>query len=151
MAIDWLLSASHFLLVFSLIAILTAQSVLLKCGMTSSGLRLAANLDRGYGASAMLLLGVGFGRVFFGTKAASFYLSNPMFWTKMGLFATVAVLSIPPTVQLVQWTKQANVGRGFLPSDEQVSGIRRWLIAEAGVLVLIPFVAAAMARGYGLS
>ncbi|MDL1862345.1 DUF2214 family protein, partial [Betaproteobacteria bacterium PRO7] len=36
-----------------------------------------------------------------------------------------------------------------LPRDEQVRGVQRWLLAEALVLVVIPFLAAAMARGVG--
>lgn len=61
--IDLFLSVFHFLLVFTLVAILAAQSALIRPGISSSSLRLAANLDRAYGASAMLLLGVGFSRV----------------------------------------------------------------------------------------
>ena len=78
MTVDWLLSVLHFLLVFSVVAILTAQTVLLRGGLTSSDLRLAARLDRAYGLSAGLLIGAGFGRVFYGAKGASFYLANPV-------------------------------------------------------------------------
>ena len=52
MTIDFLLSALHFLLVFSLVAILAAQGAHLRRGMTSPNLRLAAKLDRGYGAGS---------------------------------------------------------------------------------------------------
>ena len=148
---DVLLSSFHFLLIFALVAILAAQYVLIRPGMTASGLRSAAHLDRIYGISAVLLLGVGFARVFWGTKGSPFYLSNPLFWTKIGLFMTVAVLSIPPTVQLIRWSKQAHVHTEFLPSDEQVRRIQWWLRAEVIVVMFIPFIAAAMARGIGLS
>ena len=43
----------------------------------------------------MVLLGAGFDRVFYGAKGASFYLSDPMFWAKIGLVVTVAALCIP--------------------------------------------------------
>ena len=99
----------------------------------------------------VLLLGVGVSRVYWGVKGSSSYLSNPFFWTKIGLFMTVAVLSIPPTLRLIRWSKQARSQTAFLPSDEQVRGLQRWLRAEALVLMFIPFVAAAMARGMGLS
>lgn len=79
---DLLLSAFHFLLVFALVAILAAQNVLIRPGLTASGLHMTAQLDRAYGASAALLLGVGFARVFLGAKGSSFYLSNPLFWTR---------------------------------------------------------------------
>jgi putative membrane protein len=149
--IDMLLSSLHFLLVFALVAILAAQSALIRPGIPASDLRLAAILDRAYGASAALLLGVGFSRVYWSAKGSSFYMSNPLFWTKIGLFTTVALLSIPPTLRLIQWSKQAHSQTEFLPSEEQIRRIRRWLRAEAFVLLFIPFVAAAMARGMGLS
>lgn len=149
--IDLLLSAFHFLLVFSLIAMLAAQHVLIRPGMTASGMRLAANLDRAYGATAGLLLAMGFARIYWGVKGSSFYLSNPLFWAKIGLFATIGVLSIPPTLQLIRWTKQAVIETGFLPPTEQIIRIQWWLRAEAAVLLAIPFLAAAIARGFGLS
>ena len=145
--IDLLLSAFHFLLVFTLVAILAAQSTVIRPRIPASNLRLAASLDRGYGVSAVLLLGVGFSRVYWGAKGSSFYLLNPLFWTKIGLFATVAMLSIPPTLQLLRWAKQAHSHPGFLPPDEEVRRIQRWLRAETIVVVFIPFLAAAMARG----
>lgn len=148
---DVLLSSFHFLLIFTLVAVLAAQYVLIRPGMTASGLRLAAHLDRLYGISAALLLGVGFSRVYWGAKGSSFYLSNPFFWTKIGLFMTVAILSIPPTLRLIQWSKQVHVQAEFLPSEEQVRRLQWWLHAEVFVLIFIPFVAAAMARGMGIS
>lgn len=148
---DLLLSAFHFLLVFSLVAILAAQSVFIRPGITASSLRLAVTLDRVYGANSVLLLGVGFARVYWGAKGSSFYLSNPLFWTKIGLFMTVAILSIPPTLRLIQWSKQLHAQAEFLPSEEQVRRLQWWLRAEMFVLMCIPFVAAAMSRGIGLS
>ncbi len=148
---DVLLSSFHFLLIFMLVAVLAAQYVLVRPGMTVSGLRLAAILDRVYGASAVLLLGVGFSRVYWGAKGSSFYLSNPLFWTKIGLFMAVAILSIPPTLRLIQWSKQVHAQPEFLPSEEQVRRLQWWLRAEVFALLFIPFVAAAMARGMGFS
>lgn len=148
---DWLLSTLHFILVFALVAILTAQHVLIKSGMTASALRQAAWLDRVYGGVALLLLTAGGGRVFYGSRAASFYVDNPLFWTKFGIFFAVALLSIPPTIQLARWSKQVNMNGGPLPSNAAIGRVRLWLAAEAGLLVLIPFIAAAVARGYGLS
>lgn len=148
---DLLLSVFHFLLAFSLVAILAAQSALVRTGITTTSLRLAANLDRAYGASAVLLLGVGFARVFFCAKGSFFYLSNPFFWTKIGLFTAVAMLSIPPTVQLIRWSKQIHSQPEFLPPESQVRRIQRWLYAEWMAVLFIPFLAAAIARGMGLS
>jgi putative membrane protein len=72
-----------------------------------------------------------------GAKGSSFYLWNPLFWTKIALFAIVAMLSIPPILQLVRWTKQAHSHPEFLPSDEEVRRIQWWLRAEMIVVVAL--------------
>jgi putative membrane protein len=149
MTLDAWLSALHFVLVFGVVAVLAAQAALVRPGMSVSGLRLAAQLDRGYGAASLLLLGAGFARVFFGAKGASFYLSNPVFWIKLALFAAVGLLSIAPTVHLIRWSRRLRDQPSFLPPDADVRGVRRWLHAEAIVLAFIPFAAAALARGVG--
>lgn len=101
--------------------------------------------------SAVLLFGVGFGRVYWGGKGSSFYLSNSLFWTKIGLFIAVAIFSVPPTLQLIRWSKQIHAQPELLPSENQVRRLQRWLCAEILVVLFIPFFAAAMARGVGLS
>lgn len=147
---DFVLSALHFMLAFLLVAILAVQWALIRSGMTARDVKLAAIWDRMYGASAVLLLGAGFGRVFFGAKGSPFYLSNPVFWAKIGFFAAVALLSIPVTVQLIRWFRHVRTHPQFQPADDRVREIRRWLMLETMVLAFIPVFAAAMARGYGI-
>ena len=146
---DLLLSALHFVLIFALVAILAAQGALISPTTTSANLRLAASLDRVYGLAAILLIAIGFGRVYLGPKGSQYYLANPVFWTKIALFAAVGVLSIAPTVRLIRWMRQARMQPGYLPPADQLVRTRHWLLAEGGVFAVIPFVAAAMARGFG--
>lgn len=136
-------------LLFARVAILAAQAALLRPGITLPGLRRAAQLDRGYGLGAMLLVAAGIGRVLYGAKAAQSYRANPLFWTKIVLFAALALLAVPPSVQLIRWSGQARARSNLRPADDQVRGVRRWMLADAVVLFHIPFVAAAMARGGG--
>jgi putative membrane protein len=150
MTTDFLLSALHFLLAFALAAILAAQGALLRPGLSARSLRAAVNLDRLYGGAAMLLLAAGFGRVFMGAKGSEFYLGNPVFWGKISCFAAVAILSIPPTVQLIRWNRQANRQPGFVPAEGELRKTRSWLLAQAVAFVFIPVLGAAMARGYGI-
>lgn len=146
---DYWLSVLHFVLAFLLVAILTAQWALIRPGMSALSLQLAAKLDRSYGLAAMLLLVIGITRVFLGAKAASFYLSNPLFWGKIVLFGLVALLSIPTTIQLIRWSRQSRTQASYAPPEDEVRRIQRWLRWEAVALALIPFFAAAMARGFG--
>lgn len=92
--LDLLLSACHFLLVFALVAILAAQNALIRPGITPSSLRLASDLDRAYGASTLLLIGVVFGRVYLGCKGLVLFSMESPPWKKIGLFMTVALLPV---------------------------------------------------------
>jgi putative membrane protein len=118
--------------------------------LAGADLKTLGAVDAGYGATAGLILVVGFSRVFLGAKGSAFYIENPVFWTKIAAFAVVGVLSIWPTVAILKWRKQAKADPAFAPSAGEVARVRRMLVLELLVFALIPVFAAAMARGYGL-
>jgi putative membrane protein len=150
MMADLVLAALHFILIFALVGILGAEAGLVHEGMDGTQANRVAVLDRGYGATAGLLLAIGFLRVFYGTKGADFYLQNPVFWAKIAAFALVAALSIPPTVRFIVWQRRARKEPGFRLVAADVRGLRRLIMAQAAVLLVIPLLAGMMARGYGL-
>jgi putative membrane protein len=150
MMADLTLAALHFILIFALVGILGAEAALVREGMDGTQTNRVAVLDRGYGAAAGLLLVAGFLRVFYGAKGAAFYLENPVFWAKIAAFMLIAALSIPPTVRFLAWQRRARKESGFRPADTDVRGVRRLIMAQAAVLLVIPVLAGVMARGYGL-
>jgi putative membrane protein len=150
MMADLTLAALHFILIFVLIGVLGAEAGLVHDGMDGTQANRVAILDRGYGAAAGLLLVVGFLRVFYGAKGAAFYLENPVFWAKIAAFALVGALSILPTVRFIAWQRRARKEPGFRPAADDVRGVQRLIVAQAAVLLAIPVLAGAMARGYGL-
>jgi putative membrane protein len=148
--LDLVLAVLHHLLILSLAGLLAAELVLVKPGVAGANLKVLGLVDAGYGATAGLILAVGFSRVFLGAKGAAFYIENPVFWAKIAAFAVVGLLSILPTIAILKWGKQAKADPGFAPPGEAVAKIRRALLLEIMVFALIPIFAAAMARGYGL-
>src|SRR5262245_764758 len=120
MLTDLLLAATHHLLVFALIAMLVAESVLLRGPIAAAVLRRLAGLDAGYGTSAVLLLIVGVLRVIFGVKGHDFYDHNPWFQAKFSAFILVALLSILPTLRFLRWRKALKADPNFLPPADQV-------------------------------
>lgn len=144
---DFLLASLHHLLLVSLVAMLAMQATLVRPGLQGEALLRAAKLDQGYGMTAGLLLAVGFLRVFYGDKGPDFYLSNPMFWTKIGTFALVGLLSVPPTLQLLRWRRQQKADAAFQVPAAEIANTRRFISAELVLLLLIPVFAATMARG----
>lgn len=147
---DLVLACLHHLLVFSLAAILAAEIATVRPGLAGASLKRLAIVDAHYGAVATLVIVVGVLRAIYGTKGPAFYLPNPMFWAKMSAFALVAILSIQPTVRILQWRRKSKADTAFTLSAEEAGRARRFLIAEACVFAFIPLFAAAMARGVGL-
>jgi putative membrane protein len=148
MMTDLVLAAFHHLLVFGLITMLVSESVLLRNSIDGVVLKRLAGLDAGYGVTAVLLLIVGFARVFHGIKGEDFYLHNPWFHAKIGAFVLVGLLSIWPTLRFLRWRKALKADAAFLPSTAEVAGLRRILRFELMLIAVIFVCAAAMAR-YG--
>jgi putative membrane protein len=150
MMADLTLAALHFILIFAIVGLLGAEAGLVHEGMDGTQANRVAVLDRGYGVAAGLLLVVGFLRVFYGARGADFYLSNPIFWTKIAAFALAGALSVLPTVKFIAWQRRARKEPGFRLAAADVGAVRRLIVAQFVVLLVIPVLAGAMARGYGL-
>jgi putative membrane protein len=150
MTTDLLLAIAHHLLFFALIAIFTAETVLMRPGLADETLRRLGRLDRAYGMVAGLVIIVGFSRVFFGLKGWEFYIYNWVFWAKIAAFVTVGAISALPTARIVRWNQALRADPGHVVPDGEIATVRTWLQAEGMVFILIPVFAAAMARGYGI-
>jgi putative membrane protein len=146
MAIDLLLAILHHLLVFSLVAILAVELVLMRPGLGGKQLARLGAYDAAYGAVAGLVLVVGFLRVFFGLKGADYYFHNHFFWGKIGSFIIVGLLSIVPTIRILQWRRESRANPAFAPPEGDVLRMRRYMHGEGLFIVLIIVFAAAMAR-----
>ena len=151
MATDLLLACLHHLVVFSLVAIPVAELALMRGPVGAGRLAPLGRLDALYGLLAMLILAIGFGRVFWGAKGSAFFLHNPVFWAKLSVFALVGLVSVVPTVRILRWRRAARREAGFVVPEPELASTRRWLQGELALFVPIPLLAAAMARGVGLS
>lgn len=101
-----------------------------------------------WGLAAALWIITGFWRAFGHVeKPPDFYLHNPFFFIKLGLFGVILILEILPVATLFRWGVQLRKkGKVRIPKDRMgilvlLNDIELWL------LVLIFFVTAAMARG----
>jgi putative membrane protein len=102
-----------------------------------------------WGLAAGLWVATGLLRAFGGIeKSADFYLHNGFFWVKMALFVVILLLEVQPLTTLMGWRVAQRHEAGIDPR----SAVRLVPInhAEVALVVIIPFVAAAMARGLWL-
>ena len=142
--LDLVLAILHHLIVFSLVAVLFAELVSVRRGMDVVAVARVAAIDAWYGALAGLILLVGFSRAIFAAKGWYYYEHNLFFWAKLGTFAVIGLLSIPPTLAYLRWRRA-----GVPPTDEMVTRVRRYLLLEAALFAPLLAFAATMARGHG--
>ncbi|WP_242107339.1 DUF2214 family protein [Luteimonas aquatica] len=149
MLTDLILASLHHLLLFGFIAMLVTESVLLRGTLDAAVLRRLAGVDAGYGATATLLLAVGILRLLYGAKGWNYYLHNPWFHAKIGLFVLAALLSAWPTVRFLRWRKALKADPSFLPAPAEAATLARIVRFELLMVAAIFVCAAAMAR-YGM-
>ncbi|MEB3191372.1 MAG: DUF2214 family protein [Snowella sp.] len=104
--------------------------------------------DTIYGLSATTVLITGILRVLYFGKGQDYYLSSPIFYTKVGIFVIVGLLSLYPTFSFISWIKTL---RDRQPPNLELSKVQilSWMIrGELMGLVLIPLFAALLARGF---
>ncbi len=98
----------------------------------------------GMGCSPPSSSSVGFARAIFAAKGWVYHAHNVFFWSKIGTFALIGLLSVPPTLAYLRW-RRAKIA----PTDAQIRVAQRYLWIEITLFALLPIFAAAMARGYG--
>ena len=104
-----------------------------------------------YGIAGVALLISGIYRVIKFGQGSDFYTQNPIFWTKIVIFALVGSLSLYPTITYVLWA--IPLSKGTLPrvTENLVSRLRLLINIELVGFASIPFLATLMARGVGLA
>lgn len=106
--------------------------------------------DAIYGFSATMILITGILRVLYFGKGPDYYLSSPVFYTKVGIFMVISSLSLYPTFSFVSWVKglrDSKLPNLELPQVQRLSWLIRGELVGFG---LIPLFAAILARGMRL-
>lgn len=144
-----ILAYAHFAAIFTLLWFLAKEWTILRMGADRLDVLALAKADAGVGIAAALVLITGICRVTLGAKPIGFYLHNPVFHTKVGLFVLVGLLSIWPTIVFIRWRKARAADPSFKIPDADWRKVRRLLIVELHLVALIPLAAVIMARGIG--
>ncbi|QQE64990.1 membrane protein [Leptolyngbya sp. BL0902] len=103
--------------------------------------------DSLYGLAAVTVLVTGILRVMYFGQGADYYLHNPVFHAKVGLFIGVGLLSLYPTISVLTWI--GGLRKAEPPTLTTAQGQRFvWIVrGELLGLALIPLLAAMLARG----
>ena len=145
-----LLAATHLLALGIGLGAVWTRGRALRGIVDGAALRRAFAADAWWGVAAVLWLATGLARLLAGTeKATSYYLQHPLFHLKMGLFLLVLALEIWPMITLIRWRRA--MGRNQTAALGAARRIARISTIEAFLIVVIVFIAVALARGYTLA
>lgn len=137
----------HFLAVFGIVSTLFLEWQTMSPAPTHAEAKRMQLADRWFGIFAMVILVVGFLRVYYFEKGKAFYLSNPFFQAKLLLFVVIGVVSIYPTIRFIRWGRQMKQGAAPALSPREYGLIMLALRAELVLLVAMVLCASLMARG----
>jgi putative membrane protein len=148
MMLRWFLAAFHLLALGIGLGAVWVRGRGLKSSLTPADLRRVFAADNAWALAAALWIGTGLWRLLAGIeKSTEYYLQNHMFLTKMGLLILILILEVRPMITLIRW--RARLRRGEVPDPRAAALMARISFIQAGLVVLMVFAAAAMARGIG--
>jgi putative membrane protein len=137
----------HHAAAFIVVATLMVELVVLKGELTPTSARSVLRMDAAYGIAALVLLVVGFLRVFYTEKGAAYYFASGSFLTKLALFAIVGLISIYPTVTFLSWRRALREQRVPDLAAGPRRKLRMLIHIELTLLFVIMLMAVMMARG----
>jgi len=148
MTVRWLVATFHLLALAIGLGAIVVRGRLLRRLQVPDELPAVFRADNLWGLAALLWLGTGLARAFGGLeKGTEYYITHPLFLTKMVLFVIVVLLEVRPAMTLVRWRRRYRSGA------ELELGPARWMAmissVQGGIVVVIVFLATAIARGIG--
>jgi putative membrane protein len=140
----------HLAAIVLTVAFLLSEWLLCGPDLQPPIIRLLGRIDLLYFGCAMLALATGAVRVFLFGKGYAFYVHNPVFFVKLGLFVAVGLISIAPTIQFMRWNRLLRAGATRIASSREIARTRAIIALELLLIAFIPLCAVLMARGIGL-
>jgi putative membrane protein len=150
MTLRWLLAGLHLLALGLGLGAVWVRGRALSSQLDERGLHSVFLADMWWGIAAFLWIGTGLWRLLAGLeKNTGYYFQNHLFLAKMGLLGIILILEVWPMITLIRWRR--TVRAGALPITRAAPALARISFAQAVLVMLMVFLASAMARGFGVS
>jgi putative membrane protein len=147
MTLEALLAYAHLLAILTLVVFISSEAALCRPEwLNARVVERLGKVDRVYGIAAGAVLLTGIARTWWGIKGTGWYWGNPLLHLKLALFIAVGLMSIKPTMMFARWRKRLRAD-GSLPAEAEVRTARKWVMAQAHLIALIPLAAVFLARG----
>ncbi|MBH1988388.1 MAG: DUF2214 family protein [Burkholderiales bacterium] len=141
------LAYAHFVAILTLVVFLSSEAALCRPEwLNAAAVHRLARLDLIYLIAAVAVLATGVARTLWGVKGVEWYWAQPLLHAKLTLFVLIGLLSIRPTRAFMRWRRVLREG-GTLPPEAEVRSVRRWIMVQAHLLLLLPLAGVFLARG----
>ncbi len=148
MTLEAILAALHLVAILTFVVFLSSQAALCRTEwMNTAVVERLVRLDAIYGAAALVMIGSGLARLFWGIKGVSWYVSQPLFHIKITIVVVMAILSIWPSIMFRRWRRNLQAS-GALPDELEVKKVRRLVMIQSHVLPVVAVIAVFWARGW---
>ena len=140
----------HFISILLVYATVFAEFIMLSRTLSRKKANFLAKIDGVYGIASIFVVGAGMAMWFgfdagLGFKPTAWYMGNPIFHLKYGLFIVVGILSIWPSIFFMRQRKGDQEEEIQIPNH-----IRAIVRIELIILSLIPILAVLAAAGISL-
>ena len=148
MTLEAILAALHLVAILTFVVFLSSQAALCRMEwMNAAVVERLVRLDVIYGAAALVMIGSGLARLFWGIKGMSWYVSQPLFHIKITIVVVMAIMSIWPSIMFRRWRRNLQAS-GALPDELEVKKVRRLVMIQSHVLPVVAVIAVFWARGW---
>lgn len=146
MTLRWLVASVHLVALAVGAAAVLARARALRAAREPKDLPAVFFADNLWAVAALLWVGTGVWRAFGGLeKGTAYYLGQPLFHAKLGLFVLIVLLEIWPMVGLIKWRRSRRQGTPVDTGRAQMFARISYL--QLALVLAIVFLATALARG----
>ena len=149
MLLSALVAFLHFTTALLVVSMILFEALTFTESLTMSIAKRIQQADMIYLISALLVVAIGFLRVYYFEKGSAYYFSNWLFWVKIGSFIAVGLLSIYPTIKFIKWGKELKENKPPKVSLRDYTTISLLLKIELIGIIIMLISASFMAKGYG--
>lgn len=147
MWLESLLAYAHFAAILGVVVFITSEAALCRMEwLNEAVVRRLVRVDVIYLTATFIVLLTGLARTWLGMKGTAWYWQQPLLHVKLTLFVVIVLMAVPCTLAFRRWLKQLNA-KGTLPDAADVRRVRRLVMIQAHIMLLIPLAASLLARG----
>ena len=147
MWLESLLAYAHFAAILGVVVFITSEAALCRIEwLNEAVVRRLVRVDVIYLTATFVVLLTGLVRTWWGVKGTAWYWHQPLLHVKLTLFVVIVLMAVPCTLAFRRWLKQLNA-KGTLPDAADVRRVRRLVMIQAHIMLLIPLAASLLARG----